>query len=325
MSITREGFKNMPYFYYLLLLFTSLLWGGNFVVGKSLVDHASPITLTTLRWGIAVICLIPLVWWKEKSLLPSRKAILPLLLMGSTGVVLFNLFQFLALDFTSATNVGLISTLNMFSIAVFSYLFLREKINIFQISSMILSFVGVLLVLSKGHFDVLVSIGFNKGDLFMVAAVCIWGLYSVCSKWAMTYTTPLKATLYSGVFGVLILIPFNVGRFEVENVDGAFVQSILYTGIVSTVVCMLLWNIGVQKLGATTSGIFLNFNPIFTAILAFLLLGERMTWIQGIGSAIVITGCFLFTYFKGKPIPFQTILHPYTRKNLSVPVARERL
>ena len=314
----------MPYFYYLLLLFTSLLWGGNFVVGKSLVDHASPITLTTLRWLIAVICLIPLVWWKEKSLLPSRKAILPLVIMGSTGVVLFNLFQFLALDFTSATNVGLISTLNMFSIAVFSYLFLREKINVFQIGSMIISFVGVLLVLSKGHIETLLSIAFNKGDLLMVAAVCIWGLYSVSSKWAMKYTTPLKATLYSGIFGVLILFPFNVGQFEVENVDGAFVQSILYTGIVSTVVCMLLWNIGVQKLGATTSGIFLNFNPIFTAILAFLLLGERMTWIQGIGSAIVITGCFLFTYFKGKPISLLAI-YPYTRKNLSVPVARERL
>jgi drug/metabolite transporter (DMT)-like permease len=83
----------MPYIYYSLLLFTSLLWGGNFVVGKSLVDHASPMTLTTLRWLIAVICLIPIVWWKERSLMLSRKAILPLVLMGASGVVLFNVFQ----------------------------------------------------------------------------------------------------------------------------------------------------------------------------------------------------------------------------------------
>lgn len=139
----------MPYIYYLLLLFTSLLWGGNFVVGKSLVDHASPVTLTTLRWLIAVICLIPIVWWKEKSLVLSRKAILPLVLMGATGVVLFNLFQFLSLNFTSATNVGLISTFNMFSIALFSFVFLKEKINRFQIGSMFISFTGVLLVLTK--------------------------------------------------------------------------------------------------------------------------------------------------------------------------------
>ena len=312
----------MPYLYYLLLLLTSLLWGGNFVVGKSLVDHASPVTLTTLRWVIAVVCLVPIVWWKEKRILPSRKAIIPLVLMGVTGVVLFNLFQFLALDFTTATNVGLISTLNMFSIALFSFLFLKEKVNAFQLASMFLSFLGVLLVLSKGHIGMLTSIGFNKGDLLMVSAVCIWGLYSVCSRWAMKYTTPLMATLYSGVFGVIVLVPFNVQDFTITNLNPSFVQSILYTGVVSTVVCMLLWNIGVQKIGATSSGIFLNFNPIFTAILAYLLLNERMTWIQGIGSLIVIVGCFLFTFFKKKPKMVQKKVAKLKDQNLSVPLTK---
>lgn len=313
----------MPYIYYSLLLFTSLLWGGNFVVGKSLVDHASPMTLTTLRWLIAVICLIPIVWWKERSLMLNRKAIVPLVLMGASGVVLFNLFQFLSLEFTSATNVGLISTFNMFSIALFSFLFLKEKINKFQIGSMFISFMGVLLVLTKGHVEVLFSIGFNKGDLLMMAAVCIWGLYSVISKWAMKYTTPLKATLYSGVFGVIMLIPFNVHDFTVTKVDATFIQSILYTGVVSTVICMLLWNLAVQKIGATTSGIFLNFNPIFTAILAYFILGERMTWIQGVGSLIVITGCFLFTYFKTKQVP--NILHLFGEKSVTVAFVRKQL
>lgn len=313
----------MPYLYYFLLLFTSFLWGGNFVVGKTLVDHASPVTLTTLRWIIAVIVLIPIVWWKEKSLLPSRKAIFPLILMGLTGVVLFNLFQFLALDFTSATNVGLISTLNMFSIAMFSFLFLKEKINALQIGSMLISFVGVLLVLSKGHLEVLFSIGFNKGDLLMAAAVCVWGIYSVISRWAMKYTTPLMATLYSGIFGVIVLIPFNVRDFTITNLHASFVQSIIYTGVVSTVVCMLLWNIGVQKLGATTSGIFLNFNPIFTAVIAFMWLGERMTWIQGVGSLIVITGCFLFTIFKRKPAVLPTLPQLYVEEGLPPAIARK--
>ncbi len=315
----------MPYFYYFLLLFTSFLWGGNFVVGKSLVDHASPVTLTTLRWLIAVICLIPIVWWKEKSLLVSRKAIVPLILMGFTGVVFFNLFQFFALEFTSATNVGLISTLNTFSIALFSFLFLKEKITAYQLGAMFLSLVGVLLVLSKGHLEVLFSIGFNKGDLLMGAAVCVWGLYSVTSKWAMKYVTPLMATLYSGIFGVMILLPFHADGFDVKQVDASFIQSILYTGVVSTVVCMLLWNIGVKKIGATTSGIFLNFNPIFTAIIAFLWLGERMTWIQGVGSLIVIMGCFLFTYLKLNPNPFAVFSRFHVSKDASVPLVSERI
>ena len=94
----NKGDFNMPYFYVFLLLLTSLLWGGNFVVGKSLVDHASPMTLTSLRWIIAIVCLLPMVWFKEKKIIPPRAAILPLILMGISGVALFNIFQFLALE-----------------------------------------------------------------------------------------------------------------------------------------------------------------------------------------------------------------------------------
>lgn len=292
----------MPYKYYALLLLTCFLWAGNFVVSKSLVTHASPMTLTSLRWIIAVICLLPLVWWKEKRILPPRQAFLPVLLMGITGVVLFNLFQFLALEQTTATNVGLLSTLNAISIAVFSRIFLKEKMNWLQVGSMILSLFGVVLVLTKGKINYLLSWDFNTGDLWMMAAVGVWGLYTVCSKWAMTKTSSLLSVLYSAIFGLLILLPMNIGDFTLSNIDTAFVGSILYTGVISTVVCMVLWNICIGQLGSTTSGIFLNFNPIFTSILAFFLLSEQMTWIQGIGTIIVIIGCYLFSYFKGKGI-----------------------
>ncbi|KAB2334519.1 DMT family transporter [Cytobacillus depressus] len=286
--------------YYGLLLLTCLLWAGNFVVSKSLVEHATPMTLTTLRWIIAAVCLLPLVWWKEKRILPPRNAILPLFLMGITGAVLFNLFQFLALAHTTATNVGLISTLNMISIAVFSGIFLKEKMNLLQVFSMIFSLFGVVLVLTKGKISYLLGWDFNTGDLWMIVAVGVWGIYTVCSKWAMTKTSSLMSVLYSAIFGLIILLPMNLTDFTISNINPAFVGSILYTGVISTVLCMVLWNICIQKLGSTTSGIFLNFNPVFTSILAFFILGEQMTWMQGIGSTIVIIGCYLFSYFKGK-------------------------
>ncbi|MCM3271977.1 DMT family transporter [Paenibacillus elgii] len=293
----------MPNRYVLLLLLTSLLWGGNFVVGKSLVGHASPMTLTSIRWIIAILCLFPIVWWKEKTILPSRAALLPLFFMGITGVVLFNLFQFMALERTTATNVGLISALNTISISVCSFLFLKERINLLQILSMLFSLVGVILVLSKGNIDQLQAFHFNTGDLWMMGSVCVWGIYSVCSRWAMkNNTSPMKSTLYSGIFGLIVLLPFNFSDFTVSNINGSFIQSILYTGVISTVVCIVLWNIGVQKLGATTAGMFLNFNPVFTVILAFLFLGEQMTWIQGIGGCVVIIGCYLFSAFKTKAV-----------------------
>ncbi|MGE6755600.1 DMT family transporter [Rossellomorea sp. NPDC071047] len=287
--------------YYYLLLLTSLLWGGNFIVGKTLVEHASPGTLTILRWAIAVVCLFPIVWWKEKKLVPPIQSILPLVFMGLTGVALFQALQFMALEKTSATNVGLISTLNMFSIAGISFIFLKEKMNAFQLSSMFISLFGVLLVLSKGNVEMVYSLQFNEGDLYMLSAVIMWGIYSVCSKWAMKSVTPMMSILYSGIFGLLILLPFNLSTFQVTDVNASFVQSILYTGIISTVVCMVLWNIGVNNLGPSTSGLFLNFNPVFTALLAFVFLGEKMNGLQAVGSIIVIAGCVLFSLFKTRP------------------------
>lgn len=284
--------------YFILLLLACLFWAGNFVFSKSLVQHASPLTLTALKWFIAAICLFPLVWWKEKKILPPRNALLPMLLMGITGVVFFQLFLFLALAHTTASNVGLLSTLNMISIAIFSAIFLKEKMNFLQVVSMMVSLFGVILVLTKGNIDYLLSFHFNKGDLWMLASVADWGLYTICCKWAMTKTSAMMSVFYSSIFGLMILFPFTVSDFTVTNINPSFVFSALYTGVVATVIAMVLWNISIQKLGSTLSGVFLNVIPVFTSILAFLLLKEKMTWIQGIGSAIVITGCFLFSYFK---------------------------
>ncbi|MFJ7667550.1 DMT family transporter [Lysinibacillus sp. NPDC097195] len=284
--------------YYGLLLSTCLLWAGSFVISKTLVEHASPMTLTTLRWIIAVICLVPIVWWKEKRIIPPKNAILPFVLMGVTGVVLFNLLQFLALAQTTATNVGLISTLNMISIAICSAIFFKEKINLRQLLAMSVSLLGVLLVLTKGNIGSLLALKFNIGDLWMLAAVCTWGFYTICSKWAMMKTSALMSTLYAAIFGLIMLLPISAPSFSISHINLSFIFGILYTGILATVVSMVFWNICVQHLGSTISGVFLNFNPIFTAILAFLLLGEKLTWMQVIGSVIAIAGCTLFSYYN---------------------------
>ena len=258
----------------ILLLLTSLFWGGNFVVGKSLVGHASPMTLTTIRWIIAVVCLVPLVWWKEKKILPPSNALLPLFLMGFTGAFLFNILQFLALEHTTAMNVGLISTLNAISIAIFSFIFLKEKINFLQIFAMIFSLIGVVLVLSKGNINFLLSLHFNTGDLWMIAAVCVWGIYSVCSKWAMTKTSAMMSTLYSAIFGLIILLPLNISHFTVTNINQSFIVAIIYTGVISTVVCMVFMESWCPKIRSYYIWYFFKFQSNFHIHFSFFIFGR---------------------------------------------------
>lgn len=286
--------------YYILLMVTSMLWASNFVASKFVVGHGHPLVLTDLRWMMAVICLIPIVWWRERKLLPPKKALIPLFLMGISGVVIFNWLQFLALERTTADNTGLISAINPISIAVCSFIILRERLTLRQIGAMMVSLTGVLIVISHGDWEKLSRLHFNSGDLFMLAAVGMWGLYSVAGKIAMRNVSPLLSTLWAGIFGLVVLLPFSFLNFELRDTDAAFWAASLYIGIAATVLAMVFWNIGVQKVGGTRAGIFLNFNPIFTAITAYLLLGEKMNGYQWIGTAIVISGVLLFT-LKGKP------------------------
>lgn len=285
----------MPIIFFGLLLVTSMLWAGNFVAGKYMVDHASALTLTDLRWMIAVVFLLPLVWAKEKRLLPDKRSLLYLFLMGLTGVVLFNIFMFLALERTSSNNAGLLSALNPVAIATASFLLLGEKMSVRKVLGMVISIVGVLVVISKGEWARIIQFELNHGDLFMLAAVASWGAYSVAGRKAMEYTSALMSTLWSGIFGVFILFPFNLPTFRIADADASFWIAVLYVSIGATVVAMLFWNLGVQKVGGTKSGMFLNFNPIFTAIFAYFLLGETMSMTQLLGSGLVIGGVLLFT------------------------------
>ncbi|GAX91920.1 DMT family transporter [Effusibacillus lacus] len=293
----------MRLLFYGLLICTSILWAGNFVAGKFLVGHASPLTLTTMRWAVAILVLLPIVRIFDGKLLPQKKALLPLFLMGLTGVVFFNIFMFLALERTSADNVGLLSALNPVAIAIASFLLLKETMSSRQMTGMLVSLAGVLLVISHGNLQRLLEFRFNTGDLFMLAAVGTWGLYAVAGRKAMACVSPYMSTLWAGIFGVLTLLPFNLPNLEVRNPDLAFWIATGYVSVGATVLAMVFWNIGVQRVGGTKAGMFLNFNPIFTAILAYVFLGELMTWIQVAGTVLVIGGVYLFTTRSKRQVP----------------------
>ena len=110
---------------------------------------------------------------------------------------------------------------------------------------MILSFFGVILVLLKGDFSLLFSLHFNSGDLWMIEFVFGESILFVVNGQQNNYTTYGNVVL--GIFGVILLLPFNIGSFTVSNINTSFITSLLYTGLISTVLCMVFWNIGVQN------------------------------------------------------------------------------
>lgn len=110
---------------------------------------------------------------------------------------------------------------------------------------MIFLFFGVIFVLLKGDFLFLFLLYFNSGDLWMIVVVCIWGIYFVCSKWVIKIIILFMVMLYFGIFGVILLLLFNIGSFIVLNINIFFIILFLYIGFILIVFCMVFWNIGV--------------------------------------------------------------------------------
>ncbi len=284
---------------YFLVILSSLFWGGNYVLGKYLVVSAPSLTLTSLRWAVAVIVLIPVVLVREKHWWPPHKAWPSLIIMGLTGAFLFNFFLFMAIRRTSSDDAALISTLNPVVIAIIAYFVLKTRLNGKQALAMALSFLGVLIVISKGRWRVLSSMNINPGDGYMLLSVLAWGIYSVAGRVAMRYVSPLLATLWMGIISLIVTVPVNLATgLQLQHPSALFWWSALYVGVLSTVLAMVFWNIGVKQVGATISGIFLNFTVIFTAILAYVLLGETLTVTQSFGMVIVIAGVTLFSLLR---------------------------
>ena len=171
-------------FAYLFLFLSVLFWAGNFIVGKyASYYQIPPFSLNFYRWFFAWLILLPFTF---KEIISKKNYILEnykfYILLGITSVTIFNSIVYYSLNFTQViSGVLMISTIPVMIMFISSILKI-ERTNIFQILGVICSFVGVILIITKANFDLLVNLDFNKGDLTMVVAMLSWATYSALLK-----------------------------------------------------------------------------------------------------------------------------------------------
>ena len=182
MNKTFEKSQNLKA--YFMLVCATLFWAGNFNVGKfAFIENISPFTLAFLRWLIVWIILMPFTY---KEILSLKKIIIKnfklLFLLGLSSVFLFTALTYKALNYTQVINASLFNTAIPATIILVCFLLKIEKTNIFQLSGLLISTLGILVIISKLNLDILLSLAFNTGDLFMIAAIISWGVYSAFFK-----------------------------------------------------------------------------------------------------------------------------------------------
>lgn len=286
-----------------LLVFATLLWGGNFVIGRAVAGDIPPITFAFLRWLVAFIIFLPIAYHRTKKEWPMLKQHFgAVILLALTGVAAFNTLVYIGLHYTTSINASLMNSTTPIMIYILSFLLLKERLTRFQAIGTLVSLTGVLFIISGGSLESLLAFSFNKGDLIVLAAVFCWSVYSLLIKKYAGKLPGYSTFLVTIAIGALMLLPFTTYELLTtpQTIEWSIstISAILYVGIVASIVAFLSWNTGVIALGANKAGIYLNFIPVFATIFAVIFLNEQLLIAQVVGGIAVIAGVFISTIRK---------------------------
>ncbi|VEP16968.1 conserved membrane hypothetical protein [Hyella patelloides LEGE 07179] len=282
---------------YLKLVLTMAIWGGTFIAGRIIAQEISPFTASFYRFAIATICLIFFIY-RQPAKLPKLKThqIPIIILLGFSGVFAYNVFFFLGLQTIAASRAGLIIALNPVSIALSSRLIFKEKLTSLKIIGIAISLLGVAFIITEGDLTTLFSGGVGKGELYILGCVGSWGIYSLAGKKAMQELSSLVTTTYAIIVGTITLLPLALQeQFKqgIQPITPLSCLSLLYLGILGTVVAFNWYYDGIQAIGAAKASIFINLVPVFALVFGIIFLQESISSILLIGGSLVITGVSL--------------------------------
>jgi drug/metabolite transporter (DMT)-like permease len=282
---------------YAALALAALFWSGNFVVGRAVHGRIPPVGLAFWRWTVALAILVAVArrslraQWR--TLLRSWRALLAL---GVLGVGNFNMFVYVGLQDTSATNALLLQSACPAFIVAIAAVAGAGRPAPRQVAGIVISLAGVVTILTRGTPAALAGFSFARGDLWVLAAVLSWAIYTLLLRRRPDGVEPLALLAALVAVGVAWIAPFHaleLARGARMEVNGITVGSVLYVAIFASVLAYGLWNDGVGRLGASRAGVFLHLMPAFGSLLAVAFLGESFRWFHATGLALILAGVFL--------------------------------
>ena len=282
----------------LLLALPPLLWAGNAVTGRLVSTLVGPMTLNFLRWALAFVILLPLahrvlrpgsaLWrgWKRFAVL------------GLLGVGCYNALQYLALQTSTPINVTLVASSAPVWMLLVGTLFFGEPVSRRQIAGAALSLAGVLVVLSRGSWELLAQVRLVPGDLYVLLATLAWAFYSwllarprepaeIRNDWAAFIMAQI-------VFGLGWSGLFAAGEWALTDSHISWgwplAAALLYIAVGPAIIAYRCWGLGVQRVGPATAGFFSNLTPLFAALLSVTFLGELPHLYHVLAFALLVGG-----------------------------------
>ncbi len=301
---------------YLLMVLVAFIWGGTFNAAGFALTGLHPSSVALIRFAIATVVLLIVGRREIFSTAIKAKDWLDFFLLGLTGIFFYNVFFMYAMKYTSAINGSLITATNPIVTAILAARLLKEKFTARLAGGTLLSFIGVMLVISGGSWQTLTALQFNAGDILTLLSVLSWSAYSLLIKRISSRFSPMITTFYGFLTGTLLLLPCGLcsrpGPAAFLNAGAPAITAVLYLSLIGSVLAFFWWNRGVSILGAGRSAIFLNLIPVGTIIIS-LLFREPITFFQAAGCLLVISAVMLAAEDGTAPPAGATRQPPETR------------
>ena len=284
---------------YTALVVTMLCWAGNWVLGRAIRDAMPPIALNFWRWVVAALIVAPVALPRLRGKGAAIRRHWPLLLgLGATGIALFQVLVYAGLRHTATVNAVLMNAAAPLFIILCTWFVDRDRASLRQIAGLLISFVGIVVIIERGELAALANFRLDVGDLIVLTAMPVWGIYAVLLKRRPREFDGVGLLFLISVAGLLVLAPFVLAEavwFKAPTLSLATVAGVLYLGLFASVLAYVCWNYGVAVVGPNRAGFMIHLLPAFGTVLAVLLLGEEVRVYHLIGIGAILAGVTLAT------------------------------
>ncbi|UQD52076.1 EamA/RhaT family transporter [Bacillus methanolicus] len=286
-------------FIYLSLIVIMMIWGLNVIALKILVEHFSPVTLTSFRILTAGIVVILILFFTGQLRKLTRKEVIYIGTAALFSVVAHHLFLAVGLTKTTASNAGLILALVPLVTSVLAVVFLGNRFTVFRFVGILLGFTGVMFVVLNGKTGIHhVSIG----DFYIFLSVLSQAISFIIIKKATDTMDSKVMTGWMLLFGSLLLFFISLwmepdGLSSLANGTTFLWMIFLASAVLATALGHMLYNRAIKQIGAAESAIFINLNPLFSLLGAYFFLGESISLSQIMGFILIVIGVILGSDF----------------------------
>ncbi|MDX9666610.1 DMT family transporter [Pseudomonas sp. P5_152] len=277
----------MQYAYPLLAIF---IWAGNTVITKMSAGAISPAEIGFYRWLLAGLLFTPFML---KPVLQHWPLIRPnlgkIFVLGVLGMAVYQSLAYFAASLTSATNMGIILSLMPLMSLAMAIISLGQRLTAGALVGALLSFSGVLVVVSSGSLATLLEHGLNLGDAMMLIATLAYAIYSTLLKKWQLRLPPLVLLYLQVLVAVVVLFPLFVASPK-TGLTLHNVPLVLYACLLASMVAPLAWMQAVVRLGPSRTTQFFNLLPLITALIAAVVLHEQLALYHLVGGALTLGG-----------------------------------